>query len=220
MTTPLIDITPLVSPRLAVWQGDTAFTRRVALDIDRGDNITLSSITTTVHLGAHADAPSHYGKGAATMEQQPVDLYVGPCDLLDLARPTARGPDGWRAGVEHLVGAPQTPRVLLRTSSYPDRSVWNPEFTGLEPSIIDWLADRGVRLVVVDTASVDTAESKHLPTHARCLARGVSIIEGVVLDGLRSTTEGARYEIIALPLKLEGCDGSPVRAVLRPLAQG
>ncbi|MDA0803762.1 MAG: cyclase family protein [Planctomycetota bacterium] len=215
----LIDISSLISPRLVVWPGDTAFTREVLLDTARGDNITLGTTRSTVHLGSHADAPRHYGKPPArTMEQQPIDLYVGPCDVLDVGRPGTRSPDGWRAGLELLRGRPTTPRVLLRTSSYPDPEVWYDDFTSLAPEMIDSLADMGVRLVCVDAPSVDDANSKSLPTHARCLARDVSIIEGLRLEGVESTADGARWELIALPLKLEGSDGSPVRAVLRRLA--
>ena len=59
------DITPLISPRLQVWPGDTPPSREVLLDIEKGDNITLSTLRATVHLGAHADAPSHYGRAPA-----------------------------------------------------------------------------------------------------------------------------------------------------------
>lgn len=205
----LIDITPLVSPRLKVFPGDTEFSREVLLDIARGDHITLSTIRGTVHLGAHADAVSHYGRDGATMEEMPLDLYLGPCRVMDV---TKRTHDGRRISVADLGDAPiDVERILLRTDSAVDTERWHDRFLGLEPALVDHLADRGVRLVGVDTPSVDTSDSKDLPAHARCLARGVAIVEGLAL----SRVEPGRYEFIGLPLKLEGTDGSPIRAVLR-----
>ena len=84
-------------------------------------------------------------------------------------------------------------------------------FSGLEPELIDHLASHGVRLVGVDTPSVDMFDSKDLPAHNRCLAHGIAILEGLVLNEVPPD----EYELIALPLKLEGFDASPVRAVLR-----
>jgi len=213
----LIDITPLVSPRLTVFPGDTAFSREVLLDMSRGDHITLSTIRATVHLGAHADATSHYGSDGTTIDAMPLSLYVGACRVIEISQATldlARAPGGRRrVGVADLSDAPiDCERVLLRTGSAPNPDRWNDQFLGLEPALLDHLADRGVRLIGVDTPSVDTGDSKDLPAHARCLARGIAIVEGLSL----AHVEPGRYEFIGLPLKLEGCDGSPIRAVLRP----
>jgi len=210
MTARLYDISPPISPRVAVFPGDTPFSRRAALDIARGDRISLSAMTATLHLGAHADAPAHYHREGATIDRQPLDLYVGPCHLLRVApargRPVAVGdldgrlPEG-------------TERIVIATGTFPDPDRWSADFSALHPALVDWLGDRGVRLVVIDVPSVDPADSKDLPAHAACFRRGMAIIEGVVLDGV---PEG-RYELIALPLRIEGGDASPVRAVLRPL---
>jgi len=207
----LIDITPLVSSRLKVFPGDTEFSRDVLLDIARGDHITLSTIRGTVHLGAHADAVSHYARGGATIEAMPLDLYVGPCRVIDVS---TRAHDARRVAVADLGAAPiDVERILLRTDSAIDTERWHDRFLGLEPALVDHLADRGVKLVGVDTPSVDTGDSKDLPAHARCRARRVAIVEGLAL----SRVEPGRYEFIGLPLKLEGGDGSPIRAVLRRL---
>ena len=106
-----------------------------------------------------------------------------------------------------------TERLVIATGTFPDPDRWSADFSALHPALVDWLGDRGVRLVVIDVPSVDPADSKDLPAHAACFRRGMAIIEGVVLDGV---PEG-RYELIALPLRIEGGDASPVRAVLRPL---
>ena len=171
-----------------------------------GANLTLSTLRATVHLGAHADAPSHYGRDAASIDQVRLEAYVGPCRVVrvDVAR-------GTRVPPSAIAEGPLPPRVLFRTDTYPDPESFNEDFAALEPALVDALHARGVRLVGVDTPSVDLFASKDLPAHHRFLAHGMAILEGLVL---RDVPEGD-YELIALPLKLEGFDASPVRAILR-----
>lgn len=202
----IYDITPLVSPRLAVWPGDTPPSREVLCDLDKGDNITLSTLHATAHLGAHADAPSHYARGGEAIAACPLGRYLGPCQVMRAA--VARGA---RVSVDLLPGPVTAPRLLLATGTYPDPERFNTDFAGLAPELVAWLAAQGVVLVGVDTPSVDSFASKDLPAHAAFARHDVAILEGLVLAGV---PEGS-YELIALPLKLEGFDASPVRAVLR-----
>lgn len=202
------DITPTVTPRLAVWPGDTPPTREVLADMAGGDNLTLSTLHATVHLGAHADAPNHYATNVESIESRSLEYYIGECQVLhvDVER-------GSRVGIADLPAPIGAPRVLLRTGTYPDPERFNDDFAGLEPDLVDHLHRAGVRLVGIDTPSVDLFTSKDLPAHQRFLANDMAILEGVVLDGI---TAGI-YELIALPLKLQGFDASPVRAILRTL---
>jgi len=202
------DITPPVSASLAVWPGDTPPTREILLDMRDGANITLSTLHATVHLGAHADAPSHYGLGAPSIESRSLDPYLGPCRVarVEVARGTRIPP-----GV--LREPPGAERVLFATGTFPDPRRFNEDFAACSPELIAELHGWGVRLVGIDTPSVDPFDSKDLPSHRACLERDMAILEGLVLDAV---PEGL-YELIALPLKLEGFDASPVRAVLRPL---
>lgn len=203
----LYDLTPLISPRLAVWPGDTVAGRDVLLDIARGDTVTLSTLKATVHLGAHADAPSHYDRDGATIESRDLSLYIGPCQVVRVA--AARGS---RVEPEQLPTVTE-PRVLIATGTFQDPDQWNTDFAALSPRLVDALHERGVRLIGIDTPSVDPQESKDLPSHRAFLRHDMAILEGLVLDHV---PEG-RYELIALPLKLEGFDASPVRAVLRTI---
>jgi arylformamidase len=171
-------------------------------------NITLSTLRATVHLGAHADAPSHYGADAPAIEQRRLDLYLGPCEVMRVE--VGRGA---RATPAMLSGPVRAERVLLATGTYPDPERFNTDFAALAPELVDFLHERGVRLVGIDTPSVDLFDSKDLPAHRRFLAHDMAILEGLVL---RDVPEGP-YELIALPLRLEGFDASPVRAVLRAL---
>jgi arylformamidase len=202
----LYDITPVVSERLQVWPGDIRPRRHVTLDMKRGDHLTLSSFKATVHLGAHADAPCHYGPDGRTMEAQDLSLYLGPCQVIhvEAERNELILP-------ERIASDIHAERLLIATATYPDPEQFNEDFAALDPTLIDWLHARGVRLVGVDTPSVDPFSSKELPAHRRFLANDMAILEGLVLTNV----PGGDYELIALPLRLEGFDASPVRAVLR-----
>lgn len=204
----LYDLSPPITPRLQVWPGDTPPTREVLLDLDRGDNLTLSTLHATVHLGSHVDGPNHYGRGAGGVDAWPLDLFLGPCRVVRI--PTARG------GAVRPVDLPAgdlMPRLLIDTGTHSDPETFPEDFAGLDPATIDALADRGVRLVGLDAPSVDAYTSKDLPAHRRCLDRGVAILEGLVLAGVPEGT----YRLIALPLRLVGFDASPVRAVLETI---
>lgn len=205
----LYDITPAISPRLCVWPGDTAPRREVLLDQRAGATVTLSTLHATVHLGAHADAPNHYGVDAPAIETRALDFYLGRCQVIRIAPPR-----GVRITAAMLAAEISAERVLLATGTYPDPETWNPDFAALAPDFVDDCHARGVRLIGVDTPSVDLFDSKDLPAHGRFLKHDMAILEGLVL---RDVPAGF-YELIALPLPLVGFDASPVRAVLRTLA--
>jgi arylformamidase len=180
--------------------------RQVLLDMQQGANVTLSTLHSTVHAGAHADAPSHYGRDSAPIDQRPLGLYLGPCQVVRIqaARRTRIGPSEVNAPIVEE-------RVLFATGTYPDPDQFTGDFAALEPALVDLLHGRGVRLVGIDTPSVDLFEDERLLAHQRFLAHDMAILEGLVLQDV---PEGV-YELIALPLRLVGFDASPVRAVLR-----
>lgn len=202
----IYDITPTITNKLAVWPGDTTMSREVLCDMQRGDNITLSTLRATVHLGAHADGPNHYGKDAPDIAQRSLDYYLGPCQVVrvNIARNQRIKPADIRDKITE-------PRVLFATATYPDPTNFNEDFAALSPELIDWLSPQKVRLVGIDTPSVDLFSSKDLPSHHAILAHDMAILEGLVLKAVPA----GRYELIALPLKLDGFDASPVRAILR-----
>ncbi|WP_169979332.1 cyclase family protein [Tautonia rosea] len=203
----IFDLSPPISDRLKVWPGDTPPRREVLLDLDRGDNLTLSTLHATVHLGSHVDGPNHYGRGSGGVDSWPIDRFVGPCQVVRVSVEP-----GALVRVEHLQGTTvDAPRLLIATGSFPDPESFREDFNALDPELVSFLHDRGVRLIGVDTPSVDPFSSKELPAHHRFLDLGVTILEGLVLA---KVPEG-RYELIALPLLLVGFDASPVRAILR-----
>lgn len=206
----LYDISPRITPGLGVWPGDTPPSREVLLDLARGDSVTLSTLRATVHLGAHADAPSHYGVDAPDIAARPLDLYLGRCQVVRV-----RAERGTRIRADDVAIPITEPRVLIATGTFPDPLVFNEDFAALDPELVDAWHARGVRLIGIDTPSVDLRHSKDLPSHRRFLAHDMAILEGLVLNEI---PEGV-YELIALPLGLAGFDASPVRAVLRSLSE-
>lgn len=199
------DLSPPLTPRLAVWPGDVAFSRRVALSISEGANLDLSSITTTLHAGAHADAPSHYAQDGVGIGAVDLSPYVGPAQVIRVELPI-----GARLLPEHVSTAISAPRVLFRTGSYPDPERFTEDFNSLSPELVHWLSARGVVLVGLDTPSVDPFASKALESHQALAATGMRNLEGLILDGV---AEGS-YTLVALPLNIPGADASPVRAIL------
>jgi len=202
----LYDITPPITPSLAVWTGDTPLTRELLCDMRRNDNLTLSTLRATVHLGAHADGPSHYGKDAPAIHERALDYYLGPCQVIRVKVARAI-----RIVPAALPGDVSGSRILFATGTYPNPERWNSDFAALSVELIDFLHDRGVITVGIDTPSVDLFDSKDLPAHKAMLRHDMAILEGLVL---KDVPEGT-YELIALPLPLVGFDASPVRAVLR-----
>ena len=201
----IIDISPLVSERIGVFPGDVPYRRHVSLSLDAGDNIGLSDLHSTVHVGAHADAPSHYVRGGPSISERPLAPYFGPCQVIDLAVPR-----GARALPRDLRADVQAPRVLFKTSSFPDPNVFNEDFSSLSPGLVDLLHARGVLLVGIDTPSIDPCHDPVLESHQAVARHDMCILEGLVL----SHVSPGLYTLVAFPLKLEAADASPVRAVL------
>jgi arylformamidase len=213
-----LDISPTLSERLAVWPGDTPFRRATSVEPGPRDpgsaepawQLVVSSVHTTLHVGAHVDAPNHVGTGGVGIDRVPLQPYRGLCEVIRV-----HVPKGSTIAPRDLGGRPpRAPRVLLATGSYPDPERFDPDFSALSPELVAWLEAHGAVLVGIDTPSVDPLASSHLPSHrATRHGRGLAILEGLVLDGV---TPGL-YELVALPLRIEGADGSPVRATLWPL---
>lgn len=207
--TRLWDISQRLRPDLPVWPGDTPF-RAEATWTHEATPVHVSKVTLSTHSGAHADAPRHYDPGGATTEALDLRRYLGPCRVVD-AR-SATGAVRPKDVAAALTDPP--PRVLLRTFEAFPHDRWVSDFTAVSAELVEALADRGVLLIGSDAPSMDPQASKDLPAHNAIRRRGLSILEGLVLDEVPF----GDYELIALPLPLAGLDASPVRAILRELA--
>lgn len=203
------DISPPLSPGLPCWPGDTPFTHDSVWSIDETCPVNVGRITLSPHFGAHADAPLHYSSGGLPIGRVPVSTYLGMCQVIHIAAGAGQVTiDDIRRTRTKLAA-----RVLFRTYIQSPIGTWDPHFTSVAPSAIDYLASEGVILVGIDTPSLDPQESKTMEAHARVQEHGMAILEGLLLD---SVPEGY-FELIALPLRFAELDASPVRAILRSM---
>ncbi|HQQ68738.1 MAG TPA: arylformamidase [Alicycliphilus sp.] len=206
----LWDISAPVHAASPAYPGDTPYGQQWSATIGAGSAVNVSTLTLSPHIGTHADAPLHYDNDGAAIGKLPLHAFIGRCRVIHAM---GCGPlVEWRH-IAHAVTADLPPRVLLRTYENAPVDRWDAGLTALAPDALERLADAGVLLVGMDTASVDPAGSMELPSHQVLRRRGLRVLENLVLDAV---PEGD-YELIALPLKLTTADASPVRAVLRSL---
>lgn len=205
----LWDISPPVHPGSPVFPGDTTFQQRWIARIEPGNPVNVSAMTWSPHVGAHADAPLHYDPTGAAIGSVDLRPYIGPCRVIHAigCGPLVRPENLARS----LSGVP--PRVLVRVYDRMPQKYFDDALPAFAPETLLLLADRGVLLVGIDSASVDPATSKTLDSHQVLRHRELRVLENLLLDDV---PEGD-YELIALPLKLITADASPVRAVLREL---
>jgi arylformamidase len=209
MTQRLWDISPAVHEGAPVFPGDTPYRQRWAATISPDCPVNVSEISLSPHVGAHADAPLHYDPAGATIGAVDLTPFLGRCRVIHAI---ARGPLIEWAHIAHAV-ADLPPRVLVRTYQRAPVERWDGALAAYAPATIERLAALGVKLVGIDTASIDPADSKTLDSHQVIRRLDLRVLENLVLD---EVPEGD-YELIALPLKLVSADASPVRAVLRQL---
>jgi arylformamidase len=206
----IYDISRRISPDLVVWPGDTPFSYRQLLDKRQSASVNLTTLTLSAHTGSHADAPWHFMRTGISPADMPLEKFIGPAHVVTTDRKQGGiVPDDFKNidldGVERLL-------IHSWVSDSPDH-VWPEDFPYLTTDLIDWLGEKRVKLLGVDMPSVDSFDSQFLPAHHRMHKYDMVNLEMLMLKGV---PDGV-YELIALPLKLTDVDGSPVRAILRPL---
>jgi arylformamidase len=193
-----------------VYPGNPAISITLQQAISAGAGANVSRIDFGSHTGTHVDAPKHFFDDGAGVDTLPLDVLMGPARLLVF------GPGVTSVGKAELEphDLAGVTRLIIRTRN----SEWlasgstefHSDYTYLAPDGAEYLVALGVKLVGVDYLSVEQFHSGHHLTHRTLLERGVIIIEGLMLA---EVTAGA-YELRCLPLRLEGLDGAPARAVL------
>ena len=204
----IIDISEPISPATAVFPGDTPYSSEWVARIADGASCNVSTMRMSVHCGTHTDAPLHFDDRGPDIASVDLGPYVGPCRVVDVR---GRGEPSLipaSALTEQMRGVE---RVLFRTHDGHDHAAFDESFTALGPDAAAALARHHVRLVGIDTPSMDHATSKDLSGHRVLWRAGIAILENLDL----SRVEPGDYELIALPLRIVGGDSSPVRAVLR-----
>jgi arylformamidase len=206
-----IDISVPLYPGMVHWPGDPEFEAELASSLDRGDVCNVTKVSTSVHIGTHMDAPRHFLRNGVGIEQVPLDAVIGPCRVVEIRDQEAVKPAELQT---HNLQPGE--RVLFKTRN--SSRAWKTaefikDFVYISKEAAQFLADRQARTIGVDYLSVGGFFKDGAETHDILLGAGVWIIEGLNLSGV----EPGPFELICLPIKLQGCDGAPARAVLRPL---
>ena len=202
----LIDITHPLSNTTAPWPGDTQFNFQFVCRLRDGATCNVGKFTSGIHTGTHMDAPLHYNDAGVSIDQLDLNHLLGPARVflaqgaMTLTRDHFAGLDGQA-----------TPRVLVRTNHCDDKPTFPARIPILVPDVPAWLGAQGVKLIGLDLPSVDQIDDPTMQVHHRLDAANILILEN--LD-LRAAAPGV-YDLIALPLKIAGAEGSPIRAVLR-----
>jgi arylformamidase len=209
-----IDVSVPVRTGMVVYEGDPPVRVERVSRMDEGAPADVSRVEMGAHTGTHVDAPAHFLPGGAGVEELPADALIGPAAVVD-----ARGAEGdIDAGAVSALAIPEgTVRILLKTRNEAlwERDRFAPGFVGVTEDGARALVQRGARLVGIDYLSIAPA-GEPAPTHRVLLEAGVVVLEG--LD-LRAAAPGA-YWLACLPVRLEGADGAPARALLRPIGDG
>lgn len=209
----IYDITLPVGPALAGWPGDAPFRLAWTTRIAEGESVNLGEVSMSLHAGTHVDAPLHYRDSGAAIDATDLSVYIGPAVVADV-----RGIETIRiSDIEVALEGIElrtAPRLLLKTGAWKDHARFPESIPVLECDVPAWLGARGVRLLGLDVPSVDALDSKDLPIHHALGRQEITILESL---NLADVAPGS-YELIALPLRLAGADGSPVRAILRDFA--
>ena len=203
----LRDISISLSASTPEWPGDTPWSCGWTATIANGASVNLSSVTSSPHVGTHADAPLHVRDGWPGSHELPLDAFYGPATLIDVSG--LSGEIGFDVIEPHVKGQ-SIERLLLRTGATIASGSFPDEWLTLSESCARTLLGFGLRLLGVDAPSVDAKNSKSLAVHAMLFSGNAFILEN--LD-LRRIPPGS-YDIIAFPVKMMSMDAAPVRAIL------
>ena len=208
------DISRTLSNDFAEWPGDEPFDYRLTNEITKGGSVNLGAITMSVHNGTHADARFHFDTNAESIEKVPLDTYLGRATVVDLSQTFSQSSEKHLITREdlrpHAEQIAATSRLLVKTGRWRDSTNFPSRIPVIAADLPSWLQKNGVQLLGVDLPSMDEIDSKSLQNHHALARAGIAIIESLDLSDVASGI----YNFVALPLKIAGADGAPVRAVL------
>jgi arylformamidase len=203
----IYDISQVIREGIPVWPGDVRFRHHWTMRIREGESANVSAVTLSVHTGTHLDAPLHYSQEGADVGSVGLKCCVGPARVFDLTAEAEITPQAlekldWQ-GVE---------RALFKTrcSDLPDNRFYR-DYPPITPDAARFLGERRLLLVGTDAPSVDAFTSRNTETHKALLGLGILLVEGLRLKDVPA----GDFELICLPLRFAGLDGSPVRAILK-----
>jgi arylformamidase len=201
------DVSVGLTPEMPVWPGDPGFEITVERSVDQEEESTVSRLTMGTHVGTHVDAPAHFIQDAPSVDALPLNVLIGPAVVLELD-------SAKYITVSDLEGLELRgkERVLFKTrnSALWAKNEFTADYVSIEPEAARYLFGQGAKLVGIDYLSISDFDDA-MPTHRMFLERGIVVVEGLDLSGVSP----GEYEMICLPLKAMGADGSPARVVLR-----
>lgn len=205
------DISPTLGPMTPSWPTDPPVIFKSGKTGEKGAGSRVTGLSMSSHAGSHVDAPRHLFGDGMSVDKLPLDVLIGPAAVVEF---TAHIIDRTLLAASWPPG--KVERLLFKTSN---SMLWSspafmPMFVGLTADAADYLVERGVKLVGIDYLSIEAEHGTGAPVHRTLLKNNIFIIESLDL----SAVEPGEYELICLPLKLDGLDGSPARVVLRDLA--
>ncbi len=208
------DISRTLSNDLAEWPGDEPFHFRLTKTMAEGQSVNLGAIGMSVHNGTHADARFHFDTNGESIETAPLEIYLGRAVVVNLAEAFLQSKEKHLITIEdvqpHAEEIAETSRLLVRTGRWSDSTVFPNQIPVIAAGVPSWLQKNGVKLLGLDLPSVDEIDSKTLQNHHALARAGVAIVESLDLSGVGPGI----YNFVALPLKIAGSDGAPMRAVL------
>lgn len=193
------------------WPDDPPVRIELTSDIERGDVANVSRIDMGSHTGTHMDAPLHFVRGGKGLDEMPLDATIGRARVIEVHDPESVKPNELR-----LHGISRGERILFKTQNSArawQKDAFVEDFVYVSQEAARYLAGCKIQTVGIDYLSVGGFFRDGVETHQALLEAGVWIIEGLDL----SQVEPGEYELICLPLKIEGSDGAPARAILRAL---
>ena len=209
-----VDVTYAIKEGMVHWPGQPPVSFERLSEMEKGDSATVSALSLSLHTGTHMDAPKHFLPHASDITTAPVSALMGALRVAVITDVFGVDEDALRAYEARTRRIEASERVFFRTKNSDTNwldTPFNKDYVAILPSGARYLAARGVQVVGVDYLSVAPFNNT-TETHEVLLSAGVWVIEG--LD-LRAISEGD-YEMIALPLKIETGDASPLRVVIRP----
>ena len=208
------DISRTLSNDLAEWPGDEPCRFRMTREKAKGASVNLGAISMSVHNGTHADARFHFDTEGESIENVPVETYLGRATVVDLGQAFLDWNEKHLITIEDLRPSAEaiaaTSRLLVKTDRWSDSTVFPSQIPVIAADVPAWLQKNGVKLLGLDLPSVDEVDSKSLQNHHALARAGIAIVESLDLTDVASGI----YQLAALPLKIAGGDGAPMRAVL------
>jgi arylformamidase len=208
------DISRTLSDDLAEWPGDEPFHFRLTRKLAEGQSVNLGAISMSLHNGTHADARFHFETNGKSIEKAPLEIYLGRAAVVDLTQAFSQSKEKHLITVEdlqpHSEDIAESSRLLVKTGRWDDSTVFPNQIPVIAANVPSWLQKNGVKLLGLDLPSVDEIDSKSLQNHHALADAGIAIVESLNLSGVAPGI----YNFAALPLKIAGGDGAPMRAVL------